>query len=276
MGSWRWKLSFLSLFLLLAWLKSFQQQNADKALNTQIETSANHMPAYLFNAEYLAGFVKFENEQRLITEPDIHAALARIFPDERNKIGVLSWYNSRRDVGTLTAAGEDFQQHFVNSYLVGIRPFAVDNDWLPLYVLAKRKTYQLDQQQYGQGDVWQTSAAAYSRLRGDCEDHALALADWLISEGLDARVAIGKYRGEGHAWVVVFKDNQQYLLEATSKSRLRNWNYYPLVQLATGYVPQYMFNRSQLWALTGSDGIRDYQHSQWQLRSQYTRTAAAP
>lgn len=51
-------------------------------------------------------------------------------------------------------------------------------------------------------DVWQTSQGAFLKGKGDCEDHAVILADPLIDIGLDARVVLGDYRGRGHAWKI--------------------------------------------------------------------------
>ena len=64
----------------------------------------------------------------------------------------------------------------------------------PLYTLAQRKRYQLDAKQYaGRSEVWQTSRQAFFYPRGDCEDHAIALADWLIEMGEDARWRSAKW-----------------------------------------------------------------------------------
>ena len=66
-------------------------------------------------------------------------------------------------------------------------------------------------------EIWQNSRQAYLHTRGDCEDHAIILADWLIALGHDARVVLGNHRGGGHAWVVLFQDGREMILEATSK-----------------------------------------------------------
>ena len=160
----------------------------------------------------------------------------------------------------------------MNSYLVGIRPFAVENPWLPLYVIAKTKTYQLDSEQYKTPELWQNSAQAFMLPRGDCEDHALALADWLISEGVDAKVVIGKYKQGGHAWVVASQNNKIYLLEATTKRVRKNWNHYPLASLSQHYYPELMFNRNEFWQNTGAKATKDYQGVHWKKRSIFKKT----
>lgn len=182
----------------------------------------------------------------------------------------LVWSDNLGNSVNITALGVDRQYYFANSYLRGIRPFAVDNAWLPLYALAKRKVYQYDHEQYdGAPEIWQNSKQAFIAPRGDCEDHAIVLADWLISEGIDARVVLGKYKKGGHAWVVAIKDGKAYVLEATDKRVRKSWNHYPLASLARDYHPQYMFNRQFFWVNKGSDKTTDYSEKRWLKTSQY-------
>ena len=158
----------------------------------------------------------------------------------------------------------------VNDYLEGFQPYPVTNPMLPLYALAQRKHYQLDAQQYaGRQEVWQTSREAYAFARGDCEDHALILADWLMAMGEDARVVLGDYRGGGHAWVVLFKNGKEYLLEATKKSGLTRSKPYPLASLHRDYHPQLMFNRYDFWQNQGSKYTTRYAGSAWRKQSHY-------
>ena len=89
----------------------------------------------------------------------------------------------------------------------------VANPVLALYTVARRKRYQYDHITYpGRSEVWQSSQQAFYSAVGDCEDHAILLADWLIGLGYDARVAVGDYDGAGHAWVVLFAEGQEFLL----------------------------------------------------------------
>jgi hypothetical protein len=184
------------------------------------------------------------------------------------------WQDYSREPAIVSAPGQDGKHHFSNSYLVGVLPFVTENKWLPLYALDKRKTYELDSDQYGPEEVWQTSAEAFVQLRGDCEDHAIVLADWLISLGVDARVVLGEYEGTGHAWVVAFQNSQTFLLEATEKRRYKAWNHYPLAQLAEGYRPAFMFNRSTFWVNEGSLATADYQGEHWRESATYIPAAA--
>ncbi len=171
---------------------------------------------------------------------------------------------------TASAMGVDRAHHIVNAYLVGFMPFATDNLWVPLLTLAQRKRYQYDHLQYwGAQDVWQTSAQAFVRTRGDCEDHALALADWLIGLGEDARVVVGHHRNTGHAWVVLFKQGQEYLFEATQKQGLQAQLKYPLAALMTDYRPRFMFNRDSFWTNTGSSYTTSYGSKAWVRKSRY-------
>jgi len=120
-------------------------------------------------------------------------------------------------------------------------------------------------------DLWQNSAQAYLLPRGDCEDHALALADWLISEGVDAKVVLGKYKTQGHAWVVASKNNKVYLLEATSKRVGKSWNHYPLAQMSNHYYPMVMFNRTDYWVNTTRLATTDYVGKHWQKTSEFVK-----
>lgn len=212
-------------------------------------------------------------------------------PDYQLHILPINFYRSRKDVEamlrstgdtsnnylyrhdsigtyTMSAQGLDKRQHLVNSYLEGFAPFPVENVTTPLYILAQRKRYLLDDKQYaGRSDVWQSSRQAYYYSRGDCEDHALALADWLIAMGEDARVAVGDVDGNGHAWVVLFRDNREFLLEATQKRGINSA--YPLASLHQNYHPQYMFNREYFWENTGSKFTTRYSGTHWKKQSHY-------
>ena len=121
----------------------------------------------------------------------------------------------------------------------------------------------------GFADVWQNSRQAYYFTRGDCEDHAIILADWLISMGLDARVVIGKVDGGGHAWVVLLVDGKEYLLEATDKRKIRSLNNFQLARLVRGYSPEYQFNRKQFWFNAGRQLTTKYTGDHWVLKSRY-------
>ena len=176
------------------------------------------------------------------------------------------------DIGAYTMSSQNVDgfQYIVNAFLEGYEPLKVDNIFLPLYILSQRKSYMLDDQQYmGRPEVWQSSRQAFFYPRGDCEDHAIVLADWLIQMGEDARVVLGDYKGDGHAWVVVLKNGKEYLLESTQKSGLSRIKSYPLAVLHTEYHPLYMFNREYFWVNNGSKFTTDYSGYQWEMKSRY-------
>lgn len=169
-----------------------------------------------------------------------------------------------------SAPGLDNRHHFVNAYLEGFRPFDTDNIWVPLYTIGRVKTYEFDHASVtGYQERWQTSREAFYYNRGDCEDHALALADWLIEMGEDARVVLGKLRGEGHAWVALFRGGQVYVLEATQKHRRQGPQQLKLASMLPNYQPRMMFNREFFWMNTGSPLTLSYGADQWVKRSRY-------
>nr|WP_221774670.1 transglutaminase-like cysteine peptidase [Pelagicoccus albus] len=160
--------------------------------------------------------------------------------------------------------GLDHKHHFLNSFLVDYHPFEVKEFWMPHQVLSMRLKYQLDKEQFaGFQEIWLSSYESYRIGRGDCEDHSIALADWLIGMGEDARVVVGTHKGQGHAWVVVIRPKGTFLLESTSKKKRRLWSNYPLASLAQGYVPEAMFDRDYYWISDQSGDPSDYSGPQW-------------
>lgn len=179
----------------------------------------------------------------------------------------FTWQFGGRDVA-LVAPGLDARHHFAQAYLVGYLPHPGVEAWVPLATLARRKRYRFDHESHGGAEVWQTSRQAWHLPEGDCEDHAIALADWLIGLGLDARVAVGTWRGGGHAWVVLFEGGRTYLLEATHKRPSRAM---PLAATMTDYRPTAMFDRERYWVNTGPAQTTDYAGPAWQVRSRFER-----
>jgi hypothetical protein len=188
-----------------------------------------------------------------------------------DKSGSVTFTYNHTETVAMSAQGVNRSHFLVNAFLEGYQPFTVENVMMPLYVLAQRKTYMLDSIQYsGREEVWQSSREAFLFPRGDCEDHALALADWLIAMNEDARVVLGDMDGNGHAWVVLFKNGKEYLLEATRKNRLERNKPYPLTMLYPDYHPTFMFNRHGFWMNTGSKYTIDYSGKHWQKTSEYS------
>lgn len=161
----------------------------------------------------------------------------------------------------IMAQATDHRHYFANGYLLGFIPFSVENVYNAMNFIAARLRYQLDEKQFrGYKEMWQTSKEAYVRMRGDCEDHAILLADWLQSLGFDARVAVGRFKGEGHAWVVWFNRGEAFIIEATSKRQRR---FYPLATMLPDYRASYMFDREGFWQKKRHTALEDYKTG-WQ------------
>lgn len=209
------------------------------------------------------------------TTEQLRTKISKIPVNRRHRFYVWSADNKTELTGS--ASGVDQQAYFANSFLVGFKPYEVTSSWEPLAVLAMRKAYVLDHKLYGPGlaEIWQNSRQAYEYSRGDCEDHAIILADWLIGLGYDARVVLGNYQNNGHAWVVLFLNGQEYVLESTSKRRPRSVSDFLLASLATDYQPMYQFDRERFWVNTGSRYTTRYQDDKWVVRSKFKRTSAA-
>lgn len=270
-----WQLSFWILFAsILLWLMGQGpvgsplqpamdpklRQEIDQALQLSGSKGANlggYVQLLKWSEDSLIGRFYESEMQRSIVE---HYA------------GMLLW-NLGQDVPvTASAVGLDRRHHFVNAYLEGFQPFPTKELWVPLYTIANKLTYQFDHVQYpGLKDAWQSSRQAFYNTRGDCEDHSLILADWLISMGYDARVVVGTSNSVGHAWVVVFLEGREFVLEATSKRKTMDWSRYPLASLQTSYQPEYMFNRNYFWTNLGSSYTTRYSGDQWLKQSRYKR-----
>lgn len=180
------------------------------------------------------------------------------------------WNRGNESYICSSALGTDGKHHILNSFLKGFEPFETEQPFIPLYTIAMRKKYKYDHLQYnGKKDVWQDSYESFKNIYGDCEDHSILLADWLIQMGYDARVIVGKYKDSGHAWVVVFEDEKVYLLEATSKRKESDFHKMPYAYLMKNYHPKFMFNHRFFWLNTGSTLTTDYKNSKWQKKSIY-------
>lgn len=241
-------------------------QQIDDALNRQLSVGA---AAEREDRQY--GVVRVAGTSRPLPEETIRKAVARRSIEQSAYVSVWNWQGIAQV--TASARGLDSEHHFANSYLVGFRPFKTRQLWVPLYTLAMRKEYQYDHLQYaGLSDIWQTSRQAFYQKRGDCEDHAILLADWLIDLGVDARVALGTHKGQGHAWVVAIMNDKEYLLEATSKRRISSWQAMPLAALAEGYDVEFQFNRDFFWAKKEPSPTRKYRGDHWIRKSQFIRS----
>ncbi len=238
----------------------------EKTLEDRVVEALQEMPADGLRVFHGDNYAEERQSGQTLSEREIQVRLGDTPLEDASRS--CSWSHSEHGLVTLSSMGTDRLHHIVNGYLVGYAPFKVEEPWQPLYVLAGRLRYQLDNAQYeGLEEVWQTSREAFFNTRGDCEDHALALADWLIDSGYEARVVLGEAEGEGHAWVVVFDGGKTYLLEATDKRRRKHWQHIPLAAFAGTYLPHFMFDRDNLWEV--KPGKRGYGEASWRLVSRY-------
>lgn len=200
--------------------------------------------------------------------------LLRRVPARERGLG-LSWNDGSGGIVAFSVGNTEGSHRFASGYLTRWQPFAAEQLWMPWYAVARRLRYQYDHEQFpGREEVWQTPLQSWQRGVGDCEDHALLLADWLLNAGEDARVVLGTYRGEGHAWVVVIRDGTAYLLEATQKFGRGALRQYPLAALLTDYQPELMFNRDDLWVNEGAYLTTDYTGQRWRKASWFREFAA--
>jgi hypothetical protein len=216
------------------------------------------------------GYMQVLGSNKIFEDDLVRYEISKLPPQQQSYS--YSWNWDGIEQAAETAYSTDGQHYFVNSYLVGFAPFQTQQAWVPLLTLAHRKTYQYDDVTYpGLKDVWQNSKEAFLQLRGDCEDHAILLADWLIEMGIDARVAVGTYQGQGHAWVVALIDGKEYLLEATSKRKTNRLNAYPLALYETEYHPKAQFNRNYFWVNESGILTTRYTGKHWVLKSKFVR-----
>jgi len=262
------KVVFAILILILYWLSLLipgEDSKFEAELNQEITQSLNTISEPVQKKSHI---IASDNNMRMNTLQLI-VQTARYSRKELAR--PFFWRSTASpNPAAVTAMGTDFRHHFINSFLTDFAPFETAKKWLPQYVVSMRVKYMLDKKQYfGLEDVWQNGYETYTKTLGDCEDHSILLADWLISMGLDARVALGKYKDTGHAWVVVFKDSAVYLIEATDKRKFKKWQHFPLAKFTKDYRPEYMFNREFLWINTGSSFTVNYQDDKWVIVSRF-------
>jgi predicted transglutaminase-like cysteine proteinase len=165
---------------------------------------------------------------------------------------------------SMLAPGMDGRYRYVNEFLEGYKPpkkFLNDQSrraelmsiWQTV-TAGCRYTTDLGSIQYNGAakparEIWQTARETEMLGRGDCEDSAILLTDWLLSRGFEARVALGLFLGPGgggHAWVVVRLDNTEYLLEptegATGIPRLLT-----ISEAGPRYAPVLLFDRDSFY-----------------------------
>lgn len=218
-------------------------------------------------------------ELRQRGEVEVIATGARVHIRELRPLlpsaGASRWFTRSWDLdgvedATGTAPGLDGETHFINSFLLGFKPYDMRTVWGPLSVLATQKIYELDEVQHrGRTETWQNAEQFWVNQRGDCEDHAILLADWMRSLGYEASVAGGTYRGGGHAWVVLKHNGREYILEATDKVARRNVSGFLRVERATDYVANVMFDGRDYWVSDVRGWQRSYFNGRWTRKSRF-------
>jgi hypothetical protein len=110
-----------------------------------------------------------------------------------------------------------------------------------------------------QTDAWQTAVETQNMQKGDCEDSAIFLADWLLACGFQARVALGRYGDMGgHAWCVVRLEDRDYLLEST-ESQPDPENPPLAALIGSRYVPEVLFDRHAIYVRN----LRSFDGNYW-------------
>lgn len=182
-----------------------------------------------------------------------HPHIVRI-SKEQNSLG-LECPECRRTYAVV-AADEHGRFRYVNEFLTGYSPPAVfSRDQSRVHELFtiwsavhSNCVYTKDPGEKKQAtDCWQTSLETQRLGRGDCEDSAIFLCDWLLARNFQARVALGRY-GDlgGHAWVVVKLDDREYLLEST-EGRPDPTNPPLASQVGSRYIPEVLFDRQAIY-----------------------------
>jgi len=263
--------SFIVIIILLLLLDGLKERTDERRIIERSARAADNLDLTINQPNEQFGTATATQGAHRFNTNELWYKVAKFPLQRRHRFYV--WSSDQQNIFTGSAPGVDRNPYFANSFLVGFKPFDTESIWEPLATLALRKSYILDHRLYGSymTDIWQNSRQAYGYTRGDCEDHALILADWLIAMGNDARVALGKYKGGGHAWVVLFLDGKEYILEATSKRRPKGIGDFLIAKLATDYKPLYQFNRKQFWVNTGSIHTTRYRDKKWQLSSTFSR-----
>ncbi|NVJ60174.1 MAG: transglutaminase domain-containing protein [Gammaproteobacteria bacterium] len=260
--------TFFLFIILPKWLLSDSNTKEQDELLKNIALAANKTEQFTGFEYSQKGYVKVYGARQLLSDDFIQEKISEM-PFSRQAFS-YSWVWDGVKNATTSALSVDRRHYFVNSYLVNYEPFKTSQPWVPYLTLVHRKKYQYDHVTYpGMQDVWQNSQQSFMNTRGDCEDHAIALADWLIAMGIDARVVLGEYKNGGHAWVVANHDGTNYLLEATDKRMKSLWRAFPLARYETDYHPKVMFNRDYLWVNESVLPTTSYSGEHWVLKSRF-------
>lgn len=154
----------------------------------------------------------------------------------------------------MIACGSDGRHRYVNEFLEGYEPPARYPqgqsrlaELLAIWQVVSASCRYTQDTGANDEDAWQSASETHKLARGDCEDSALLLADWLLARGFEARVALGRdARRADHAWVVVRLEGEDYLLEPTGDTT--GGRKAPLLsEVGSGYVPEILFDRDAIY-----------------------------
>jgi predicted transglutaminase-like cysteine proteinase len=180
-------------------------------------------------------------------------------------------------VVAMVAADNQGHYRYVNEFLTGYSPpafypsnndalYEVNQIWQTVW---EQTRYVRDERGKAiERDCWQPSHETMARGTGDCEDSSFLLADWLISRGFEAKVAMGMAthgkKVEGHAWVVVRVNAVEYLLESTVKPQSLMQHPPYVTSTLKQYLPRWLVDRDSMYVLRkGSQFISSYWGGEW-------------
>lgn len=249
---------------------AFVSQRKYDTLNHQVNSSVKHVSNEAYWRKNSGSISSLDGESVFTTE-QLESAVPPLIS---KRDGYFYFWGTVNDAAVASTLGSDRKHHFVQGYLSKFMPFETDKLWIPLKAIAMRKRYEYDEKQYnGYVEIWQNSIEAYENTRGDCEDHSMILCDWLNALGYEARVVCGYYKQTGHAWVVLYADGKEFILEATQKRNLKNNGHYPLASLLPEYRPEFMFDH-EFYYLPETFGELGHGKNKWRKVSVLKRNVA--
>lgn len=172
-----------------------------------------------------------------------------------------------KDLVSLLVERPQGKDEFVQKLFSGIHIQEVNSLNEALEFMRTQTKYRRDRIVFGRKDVWQSSEEMANRRIGDCEDHAILLADILIGLGIEVRVVFGGYRQGEHVWIVVLQeDGTTKLIESTSKDSKGFMNLSQPTEIPE-YYPYLVFDNTFLYKLRPDGNPRDM--LDWERSGEY-------
>jgi predicted transglutaminase-like cysteine proteinase len=172
---------------------------------------------------------------------------------------------------TVTAMATDNKRYIANQFLQGYSPYKVTNLW---QIMDKMREFEFRADgslSKTNKDVWLTGKELFTRRIGDCEDYAILLADWMIKNNWDARIALGTLNNISHAWVLLRVNKKDYILDGTKKSLFSQYRQFSLAKHKPEYKHEYMFNRNEFWSYEKGKSNSEYSKANWTHKSHLNR-----